>query len=382
MLTLADLFIIVSLFWLALINLANRQDLTKYNLYVSAGFLLYSPSFFVRALRKIAFFDFWAKLGSIAYLPTLILFLGVPIILMMNLIQSFFFDLTPIFQMDVIRVLRLEVFLLILLPLTLFLSIQYFITAIFEMRDGNEIERSGFLLIGIILTFFVNYKNKKLRKYSLQGFSLIIIVNLLILLIVLPVGSGISQGVKEGYGESEGAIIAYISPNTPASHSQLENGDIIVEILSSKFSVIPSISQISTAADFREITALIPSDTEFVLRTAGGDLYIIRGIDPPTGSAQTSGSYLGLNVEDYRLHEKGWISPLLPFWIEIITDWTINLGLLFSVYFILPLPNSPGYRFMGKLIEEYNLDIQPSDRKKIAIISTFLFVSNILFFIF
>ncbi len=379
MVSLGDTIVFVSFGWLGLIALANRIDLTKYHLNVSAGFLLFSHPKISAAIKSIAHRNQWKRVSEIASLPALILFLGVPILLALNLIKGLFFDVTPIFQMGVIRVLRIESFLLVLPPLALFLTIQYFFSAVFRLREGQELENSGILLFGVVFMFFARFTKQDKRKYLIPNISLIVIVNLLFVLLTVPMIGGVIDVTNQGYNPSSGAIVTYIEPNSPASSSFLSNNDIITEVFVRNIDLLAENTKITSATELRQTLAQIPAGVEFLIIISSGDRFLLTGINPPAESQQGTGSYIGVNVIDFKIHNLSWISPLAVFWLSVFRDWLINIGLLFSAYFLLPLPNSGGYQLFVELVEKFDLELTAIARQRISIIVLFLFLGNILF---
>jgi len=381
MVSFAEFAIIIGFLWILLVAVANRVDLQKYHLLVSSGFLLYVPSIFKRILHRLARpKKRWESLGDYALLPLFILFLSTPLVFAINLIKSFFYPMAPILLMEVTKVLRLETFLLILPVIAIYLSIQFIIMAIFTLVDGKKIDRSGILLVVLIFTFFSQSNEEPAPKQKLRATAIIIIIQLVLVLLSFPLSSATVSGVNNLYHTSEGVVITYIHPNTPASQSNLELGIIINHIFIIENNIIVTSIPIQSAASYEQSLIRIPAGTRLILNTTEGRI-AITGIAPPKGFDRSTGSYLGLDVTDYRPPIFSWIPLLLPLWVKIFFDWMINIGLLFGLYALIPLPKTPGMTILKGLDEKFDLGLNSRDYKVVSTVSFILLISNIVFYV-
>ena len=103
------------------------------------------------------------------------------------------------------------------------------------------------------------------------------------------------------------------------------------------------------------------------------------GTDPPKDAQIIAGSYIGVEVFDYRESKIGFLSPMLPFYFQEFIIWSISINLILGVFSILPLPFSDGNKILDELLNNSKIQTATkSNLKRLAyLVSTILVVANL-----
>ncbi|MHA2250007.1 MAG: site-2 protease family protein [Candidatus Kariarchaeaceae archaeon] len=251
--------------------------------------------------------------------------------------------------------------------------------------EGVKVEKTGFMLILVIFTMFLQNTITDLEKISkrakLRIISTGVITSLLVALILLPLLTISGSLLAPFYGESSGALVIGIEPNSPAETAELRRGDVItgikiIVIIGNRIVDVVDYIQIKSSRDLITNLRKIPSGTPFILETNEGDIKI-TGTNPPANSLLISGSDIGAHFYDYKKPKNGFFSKFLPFWIEMELIWLININLILGLFNLLPLPFSDGKVILENLIGSFPSKTKSIFMKSSYLISGFLVLANL-----
>ncbi|MCE7736447.1 MAG: hypothetical protein GPJ54_16320 [Candidatus Heimdallarchaeota archaeon] len=383
MVTLLDSLVTLAAFWLIVLFLSSRINFQKYNILVAPLLIVWRNERLGKLMTKLfqkRFQQFWQTIGSGSTILYFALFIITPIVLLINLILVFVSEPSSIIGINPITFVDSALFIVII-PIFLALFVHEMAKMIMAAAEGVEIEKAGFMFILVLFAPFVQFTNKSLkrlkRKSRIRIITIGMLANLLLALLFIPLFTNQESIVSKFYNEPNGALITSVDPSSPASFN-LQAGDVIVGIHRIQLTRIVSSQDINSSAEF--ITAMrgIPSGEIFILVLQHFEL-LIQGSTPPDDAQIIAGSYIGVEVFDYRESKLGFLSPMLPFYFQEFIIWSISINLILGIFSVLPLPLSDGNKILDELLN--NSQIQSTTKlnlKRLAyLVSSILVITNV-----
>lgn len=387
MTTLLQIILWVAVPWLLLMLLSSSLDLESKGLRIGPGVLIWRSDFFNKIYEKInRKAEIIDKFGNFSGDISLIIFLILPILLLINVIRFFSSFSSPLFVPNPISRINFELLLLIIIPLISALIIHELLHGVMATNRKVEVSGSGFAIIGVIIAFFVQMVPESLeqskKKDRLAILSSAIVANLLLAILLIPVFSSSHVFVSPLYNHPTGALITDVFDGSPAFDAGIERGQVIVALQTFKEFQPPIEVRVASANSLIANLRNIPHGEVFVIITLNGNFSII-GINPPENSQLISGSYIGVSIYDYQQPKLGFLSPFLPYWMEQELSWMINMNLILGMFNLIPLPFTDGSKILSILLEEYkNENRKDKIMKGTYILSGILVVLNLLLTIF
>jgi Zn-dependent protease len=300
----------------------------------------------------------------------------LPLILLVNIFYALFDEPSEILANNPINFIDSSI-IIVLIPIFLAIFIHETAKMVMAAAQGVDIEKAGVMLILVILAPFVQFGNKSLKRLKRKSRIKILAVgmfsNMVVVILLLPLLANQNSVVSNFYEEPSGAMVISVDPTSPAAIS-LQIGDVIVGIRRVSLATVISHQNISSANEFIAALRSIPSGETFVL-VLQGFLLTIKGVDPPEDSAIIIGSYIGVEVFDFRESKYSFLSPLLPFYFEELLIWSISINLILGVFSVLPLPLSDGSKFIDELLDGAQIEsTQKNYLKRVAYIASALLV--------
>lgn len=383
MVTLLDSLVTLAAFWLIIIFLSSRINFQKYNILVAPLLIVWRNERFGKFLNKLfhqRFQEFWKKIGSGSSILYLTLFVITPIILLINLISVFVSQPSSILGVNPITFVDSALFIVII-PIFLALFVHEMAKMAMAAAEGVKIEKAGLMFILVIFAPFVQFTSKSFnglkRKSRLRIITIGMLANLFLALMFIPLFTGQEAIVSKFYHESNGALITSVDPSSPAAFN-LQAGDVIVGIKRVQLTRIVSSQNINSSGEFITAMRNIPSGEIFILVLQNFEL-LIQGSHPPDDAQIIAGSYIGVEVFDYRESKFSFMSPMLPFYFQEFIIWSISINLILGIFSVLPLPMSDGNKILDELLD--NSQIKTANKanlKRLAyLISSILIISNV-----
>ncbi len=359
MVSILDGLIYLAIFWLVLLYLSSRINFQRINILIAPLILVWRTEKFIGVIKNLSgsrFRTFWLRIGNGSSLIYLTLFAVLPLILFINILKALLGNPSAIVGENPINFLDTSV-LLIILPIFIALSAHEFAKMIMAIVEDVEIEKTGIIIVVAIFAPIVQLGSKSVRKLKrrpkIRILTIGMFANLLLAMMFIPMLSNHGKIVSVFYEEPSGAMIIGLDPNTQAGFL-LEKGDVIIRIHTLQTGVIDRTQNITSSAQFITTMRGIPPGDLFILELQDSSL-IISGSEPPADAQISSGSYIGVEVYDYREAKYDFLSPLAPFYFEEFIIWSISINLILGLFNVLPLPFSDGSKLLDELIDGFQI---------------------------
>jgi hypothetical protein len=344
--TLLQIVLAISGFWVILSFISTKYNLIEKGLIVGPGILLWRTErlnkFYEGVATRIKRFD---HLSKYVVFFILVLFFTLPIILLINLIYGLSGFPSPILVDNPLQFFTLESFVLIIPPLIIALSIHEILHGIGFNFEKVEIKQTGIAVVGFFFTTFVEKSSvsyNKLRDFNkMKILTIAVFGNLLLALLFVPVLHYSDTLMSPMYEESSGSLIIFVEEGYPGIDAGMEKGDIITGVKIVQYQFVVRSINITSSNEMIAALRNIPVGDQFLITINGKD-ELIKGVRPPSGSIQLSGSYLGLRTTDYREPKAGFMSIYIPYWFDLELKWFININLGIGLFNLLPLPFTDG----------------------------------------
>ena len=386
--TLLQVVLSISGFWVILSFISTKYNLIEKGLIVGPGILLWKTerlnNFYERIANRIKRFDHFSK--YVIFL-ILILFFTLPIILLVNLIYGLSGFASPILVDNPLKLLTFESFILIIPPLILALSIHAIMHGIGLTSEKVEIKQTGIAVVAFFFTTFVEKSSESYHKLKdvnkMKILTLAVFTNLLLALLFVPILNHSDTLMNPFYEEKSGSMVIFVEEGYPGIDAGIVKGDIITGVKLIQYQFVVRSINITTSNELIAALRNIPAGDLFII-TINGDDEVIKGVRPPTGSIQLSGSYLGLRTTDYREPKSGIMSIYLPYWLNVELKWFININLGIGLFNLLPLPFTDGKDIFQILTSKSSFYGRNRDRlnKIVYALASILLLSNLVFTIF
>lgn len=381
--TILDGLIYLAIFWLVLLYLSSKINFQRINLLIAPLIIVWRTEKFIGVTKKLSgskFKTFWRRIGNGSSLIYLTLFAVIPLILIINIFKALLGNPSAIIGENPINFLDTSV-LIIILPIFIALSAHELAKMIMAIVEDVEIEKTGIMIVVAIFTPFVQLANKSVKKLKTRPKIRILTIgmfaNLLLAMMFIPMLSNHGKIVSLFYEEPSGAMVIGLDPNTQASFL-LQRGDVVTKIHRLVLGVIDTTQNITSKSKFIVTMRGIPPGELFILETQTV-LLLLSGTTPPSDAQLNSGSYIGVEVYDYREGKYDFLSPLAPFYFEEFIIWSISINLILGLFNVLPLPFSDGDKLLDELIGGFQIkQANVKNLKRLAYaISTILIALNI-----
>ena len=213
--------------------------------------------------------------------------------------------------------------------------------------------------------------------------TLAVFTNLLLALLFVPILNHSDTLMNPFYEEKSGSMVIFVEEGYPGIDAGIVKGDIITGVKLIQYQFVVRSINITTSNELIAALRNIPAGDLFII-TINGDDEVIKGVRPPTGSIQLSGSYLGLRTTDYREPKSGIMSIYLPYWLNVELKWFININLGIGLFNLLPLPFTDGKDIFQILTSKSSFYGRNRDRlnKIVYALASILLLSNLVFTIF
>ncbi|MHA2278797.1 MAG: site-2 protease family protein, partial [Candidatus Kariarchaeaceae archaeon] len=383
MVSLLDVLVGIAAFWLVILFLSSRINFQRYNILVAPLILVWRSERLGNLFNKLfrgRQEKLLSRFGSSVAILYIAFFIVTPLILIINIILALIDQPSELFANNPINFIDSSI-VIVFIPIFIAIFIHETAKMIMTAAHGVEIEKAGVMLILIIFAPFVQFGSKSMkllkRKSRIKILSVGMLSNLVVVILLIPLLANQNAVVSKFYKDPSGAMIISVDPESPVAFD-LQQGDVIVGIQRVRLTTIVSHQNISSSSEFISALRNIPSGERFVLVLQGYRLNV-QGVDPPEDSAVIAGSYIGVEVFDYRESKYSFFSPLLPFYFEEFLVWSISINLILGVFSVLPLPLSDGSKFLDEMLDGFQIQsAQKSYLKKVAyLISSLLLVANL-----
>lgn len=383
MVTILDGLIYLAIFWLVLLYLSSRINFQRFNLLIAPLIIVWRTERFIGLIKKISgsrFQKFWRKIGDGSSIIYITLFAVLPIVLLINIFKALLGNPSAILGENPINFIDSSV-LIIILPIFFALFVHEFAKLIMALAEDAEIEKVGLMVVVAIIAPFVQLANKSVKKLKrrprIRILTIGMFANLILAMMFIPMLTNQDRIVSIFYDEPSGAMIIGLDTNSPASFS-LQRGDVIIGIQRTQLNTIISSQEINSSAQFVSAMRVIPPGESFILVLQTFKL-TLKGDLPPPDAQITLGSYIGIEVYDYRESKYDFLSPLTPFYFEEFIIWSISINLILGLFNVLPIPFSDGEKLLDELIDGFQIKkAERANLKRLAFsISILLLVMNI-----
>lgn len=386
--TLLQVVLSISGFWVILSFISSRYNLIEKGLIVGPGILLWRTerlnNFYEKIANKIKRFDHLSK--YVVFL-VLILFFTLPIVLLINLIYGLSGFASPILVDNPLKLLNFESFILIIPPLIVALSIHEIMHGIGLSSEKVEIKQTGIAVVGFFFTTFVEKSTEsyhKLKDFNkMKILTIAVFTNLILALLFVPILNHSDTWMNPMYEESSGSLITFVEEGYPGIDAGIMKGDVITGVKLIQYQFVVRSINITTSNELIAALRNIPAGDQFLI-TLNGEDEVIKGVRPPSGSIQLSGSYLGLRTTDYREPKAGFLSIYIPYWFNMELKWFININLGLGLFNLLPLPFTDGKDILQILTSKSSFYGRNRDKlnKFVYAIAGILLLANLIFTIF
>ncbi len=386
--TLLQVVLAISGFWVILSFISTRYNLIEKGLIVGPGILLWKTErlnkFYEKLANRIKRFDHLSK--YVVFL-VLILFFTLPIILLVNLIYGLSGLASPILVDNPLKLLTFESFILIIPPLIIALSIHEIMHGIGLTSEKVEIKQTGVAVVGFVFTTFVEKSSEsyhKLKDFNkMKILTIAVFTNLMLALLFVPILNHSDTLMNPFYEEKSGSMVIFVEEGYPGIDAGIVKGDIITGVKLIQYQFVVRSINIDSSNELIAALRNIPAGDQFLI-TINGDDELIKGVRPPSGSIQLSGSYLGLRTTDYREPKSGIMSVYFPYWLNVELKWFININLCIGLFNLLPLPFTDGKDIFQILTSKSSFYGRNKDRlnKIVYVLAGILLLANLIFTIF
>jgi hypothetical protein len=276
---------------------------------------------------------------------------------MINFLRAFFGTASPILHFNPIELVNVDTLTMIIPALFFSLLIRLLIQGCVATSYDLKVKQVGMMIIAVLFIPIIQFDREESSLFSkikdLRIKSIGITISLLLIPFLLLLAAHSGALLDPFFGDSNGALIIGMDPGSPADEANLKRGDIITGVKQLEFQSITFIEDVNSTADLIAILRKIPPNSQFILITKRGDI-AIRGNHPSAGSKIIAGSDIGIYMRDYKPPQMSFLSPFIPYWVELGILWAININLVLSLYNLLPFPFSYGKDVLENLVDQFS----------------------------
>ncbi|MHA2171953.1 MAG: hypothetical protein ACXAB7_18930 [Candidatus Kariarchaeaceae archaeon] len=351
---------VVAIFWIVLIFISTRINLSNIGILVTPLIAVWRTDRLNRIFHQLSsdrFQGFWKKISNGSLFLTILLFFTFPLLLLINLLLAFFGSASPILHFNPIELVNVDTLTMIIPALFFSLLIRLLIQGCVATSYDLKVKQVGMMIIAVLFIPIIQFDREESSLFSkikdLRIKSIGITISLLLIPFLLLLAAHSGALLDPFFGDSNGALIIGMDPGSPADEVNLKRGDIITGVKQLEFQSITFIEDVNSTADLIAILRKIPPNTQFILITKRGDIPI-RGNRPSAGSKIIAGSDIGIYMRDYKPPQMSFLSPFIPYWVELSILWAININLVLSLYNLLPFPFSYGKDVLENLVDQFS----------------------------
>ncbi len=352
--SLIQIILSIAIFWVIMLILASRFDLTKKNIFVGPGIIIWKVNLesFYNRFKKF-------KLDKIMHYVSIItisLFITLPISLVINLIFVRIRIISPVI-INTLPQLSIYYISPIVIPLFFALLAHFITTGIIASYHGVKPKYTGIAFVIFLFTEFIKFDekyNELPANKKIQIKSAGILTNIILLLIFIPIFYNSGVVLSPLYEPSSGALVQQVFVDSPADIVGMNVGDVIKEINIVQFGFITQKIPINTTLDLIAALRNIKINTIFLVITQDKTFQV------SSTSYDDNGIYLGVKTLDYHKPRLSFLSPFFPYWFFLSVGWFINFNILFGIFNLLPIPKSSGYELLNLIfpqLKKYTRDV-------------------------
>jgi len=267
-------------------------------------------------------------------------------------------------------------FVIFLLIVGIILVTHEMAHAIIASSRGIKVKWVGFALFAFFPAGFVEIDEESANKASkidrLLTFSAGTFINFLTWVIFLVLLLNAPLLWSWGYStQPQGVIISEVVPNTPASHVNLQPGQIIVA-----FNGTP----IKNLQDFLGyLKNTVPNQTLIITLKTGESDHLYKNVTLKLAANPNNQSrgMIGIGAYDYY-PSKFNLDPILPYWIQLFVSWGNLVSLSVAVFNSLPIPGLDGDKIFYEILNYKKSVLGNTAMSILRAIAIILLISNIM----
>ncbi|MGB9729028.1 MAG: site-2 protease family protein [Thermoprotei archaeon] len=296
--------------------------------------------------RKLA----WSTFGYLALFYSLGLALFGFYFLIQNLIRFIYPQTGP--SSPVVPIVpgvtinfTLDEFIIFFLIVGIILATHEMAHAIVASTRGIKVKWVGFALFAFFPAGFVEIDeesaNKAKKTDRLLTFSAGTFINFLTWIIFFILLLNAPLLWSWGYSaQPNGIYISEVLPNTPASHVNIQPGDIIIALNGTLIKNIQEfVKYLANAAPGQTLTITLEHDN--IIRNV-----TVKLIPHPNNASH---GIIGINVHNYY-KPKFSLDPMLPYWITLFLTWGNAIALSVAIFNSLPIPGLDGDKIFYEIL--------------------------------
>lgn len=370
--SLITFLIVISVFWILLLIVANMIDLQKYGIFVSPLLLLIK----VRKLGDLAFNisqrleDPLKKAEKALIVIGLSLFIALPISLVVNL----FIPSAPIFSVLPVTALTIENLLMFVFSLFIALGIHETAHAVMAFSKGEEVETIGIGILGFFAVAFSQFPKASLPSMSAKTRINVIVAgilaNLVFVALLTPVAIFSEDLTAIGFERKSGAYIISVDPFGPADLANITSGTVVTEISTIVADVRTRVEPVTSHLDLINYLQLTAPGTLIELVTNRGNPRLMTS----QSTVFPNGSSIGVTAYYYYVSKLSSSPSAFPFYFTLLIHWLLNVNLFLALYNLLPIPFSDGDRLLETIFPQ----LEGKKRKGIYFAAAALLAANLL----
>ncbi len=336
-----------AIFWLIILAINSRMDLSRFNIIIYPLLLIVRSERIVDRIGKLneRVKKALMYMGDISILISTSMMIVFPVVLVMN---EFFFS-NEVIAVGAIRVYNLDTVLVILFSLAFALFVHEGSHAMASIANKADIKSLGMMIFGFIPNFFVetgdNFDElprvKKLRIIA-SGPS----ANIILVLVMVPFLLFLPIILSPMYTSSGGALVIDVQKGSPAEEAGITTGDVITQVfLVDSFGNVVQEVVVTKPGELRNLIGSLPADNLIELNVSG------RIVSLET-TASSGGSSIGVTV-DYNFEPRlSFLPRILPYFLGILLSWMINFNLTLGFLNLMVFPRSDGDKILKELASD------------------------------
>lgn len=264
-------------------------------------------------------------------------------------------------------------FVIFLLIVGIILVTHEMAHAIIASSRGIKVKWVGFALFAFFPAGFVEIDEESANKASkidrLLTFSAGTFINFLTWAVFLVLLLNAPLLWSWGYStQPQGVIISEVVPNTPASHMNLQPGQVIVALNG---------TPIKNMQDFLGyLRNTIPNQT-LIITLKTDDILKNVTLKLAANPNNQSRGMIGIGSYDYY-PSKFNLDPMLPYWIQLFVSWGNLVSLSVAVFNSLPIPGLDGDKIFYEILNYKKGVLSDTAMSILRAIAIILLISNMM----